>query len=138
VQKQTKILIVVPVVLLLIAAIAVLVVTKSAKVGFNKAMNVHDKVGQSVKTWAKYPTFPSDAALLEVVWAETRNQHDFPFYPDAAQSLVSQLQSDFSKPPVVRQIVLKTKDFYADSNKTGKIKSVDDLVNAVDQGPPPQ
>jgi hypothetical protein len=127
-------------VFLTLVAISVFIVKMSEKgyLGINKTMNVHDKVGLSVKTWAKYSTFPSDDALLEVVWVETKSQHDFPFYPEGTQSLVAQLQSDFSKPPVVRTIVLKPRDFYADSNKGGKIKSLTDLVNAVDEGPPPR
>src|SRR5579884_1212336 len=64
VQNRTKI----SVVVILVAIIAILVIMRQKKVGITKAMNVHDKVGQSVKTWANYPTFPSDDALLQVVW----------------------------------------------------------------------
>jgi hypothetical protein len=137
VQKRTKSLIVWGLALLSVG-ISLIVTMKIERVGFYKPMNVHDKVEYSVQSWAQYPSIPSDDAVLEVIWAETRSEHDLPFYPEGTQNLVAKLQDDFSKGPLIRKIVLKAKDFYAETNKSGKIKSLNDLVNAVDQGPPPR
>lgn len=122
----------------LVLGLALLMVRIGLRVGVTKPMNVHDTVVMSVKSWAKYPRIPSDDAVLEVVWAETISKHDFRFHPEGVQSLVTRLQDDFRQGPVRREIRARTKDFYADTNKGGKIKTVNDLVNAVDQSPAPQ
>lgn len=97
-------------------------------------MSVHDRVGIVVRDWASMSSRPEDKELLEVVWASSGRS--FAFYPDAAQVLTGNLQSEFhdSKTAVVRYT-----DFYApDVNANGKVKTVVDLATAVRQNYEPQ
>lgn len=99
-----------------------------------KPMSVHDRAVIVVRDWASMSSRPEDKELLEVVWASSGRS--FAFYPDAAQVLCRNLQSEFhdSKTAVVRYT-----DFYApDLNANGKVKTVGDLATAVRQNYEPQ
>jgi hypothetical protein len=119
-----------------IAVLALIFVTQKHRfsVYLRKPMSVHDRVVNVVRDWASMSSRPEDKQLVEVVWATSGRS--FAFYPDAAQVLTRNLQSEFrdSKAAVVRYT-----DFYApDVNANGKVKTVGDLATAVRQNYEPQ
>jgi len=119
-----------------IAVLALIFITQKHRfsVYLRKPMSVHDRVVNVVRDWASMSSRPEDKELLEVAWASSGRS--FAFYPDAAQVLTRNLQSEFhdSKTAIVRYT-----DFYApDVNANGKVKTVGDLATAVRQNYEPQ
>jgi hypothetical protein len=117
--------------------VALVLVTQKHRLSIylrTRPMSVHDRVANIVQTWASMPTRPDDKQQLEVVWASSGRS--FPFYPDAAQVLTRNLQSEFRDS---KTDVLRYTDCYAsDGNANGKVKTVGDLATAVRQNYEPQ
>jgi hypothetical protein len=91
-------------------------------------MSVHDRVTDVVQVWGHMQAIPDDKQELEVIWDKSGLQ--FEFYPYAVQDLTEKLTKEFrdsDKP------VLRFTDVYADANKNGKIKTVEQLATAVRQ-----
>ncbi|MBV9181032.1 MAG: hypothetical protein JO356_06960 [Acidobacteria bacterium] len=89
-------------------------------------MSVHDRVTKVVQSWGQMPSLPDDKQELEVIWASSGPQ--FEFYPYGAQDLTERLHHEFRESG---KAVLYFTDIYAGKNTGGKVKTVDDLANAV-------
>jgi len=96
-------------------------------------MSVHDRVTNVVQTWGRMQVLPDDKQELEVIWAASGPQ--FEFYPYGAQDLTEKLHQEFRESG---KAVLHFTDIYASANTGGKVKTVDDLANAVRQNYRPQ
>jgi hypothetical protein len=114
--------------------VALVLVTQKHRWSRARPMSVHDRVAYVVQTWASMSSLPDDKQQLEVVWASSGRS--FPFYPDAAQVLTRNLQSEFRES---KTDVLRYTDCYAsDGNANGRVKTVGDLATAVRQNYEPQ
>ena len=92
-------------------------------------MSVEDRVVSVVAAWSRKPS-PADDDVLEQLWANSGQA--VPFQPDGERRLIDALKQEFRKPPTVNVQLIAS-----DLDPTGQIKTVDNLVKAVEQMPSP-
>jgi hypothetical protein len=92
-------------------------------------MSVEDRVVSVVAAWSRKPS-PGDDDVLEQLWANSGQA--VPFQPDGQRRLIEALKQEFKKPPTVDVQLVPS-----DLDPTGQIKTVDNLVKAVEQMPSP-
>lgn len=122
---------------IIVVALGVLLFTQKHRVSVylrSRPMSIHDRVVVVVQNWVTAPSRPDDTQQLEVLWASSGRS--FAFYPDAAQVLARNLQTEFRDSNTV---VLRYTDLYASgANTAAKVKTVGDLATAVRQNYTPQ
>jgi len=107
---------------------------KSRSLLEQKRMSVHDRVVQVVVDWSSRSSKPDDNLELQVIWADSKK--DYPFFPDAAQRLSGQLQSEFAES---KKSVIQWQDIFDSSkNPGGSVKTVSILAEHVREHYEPQ